>query len=99
MAQSLTSTAKVRMFLRGVAYWSFWLLPPGIWIQSNIVEITPISGPSMYPFFNERRNETILPDICLNIKYNAQENLQRGMVVTYRCDGFQSHQIHGYSLS
>lgn len=59
-------------------------IPPVIFINDNVFELLWIRGPSMSPFFNERHNETTRSDICLNWKFQAQENLQRGQIVTFR---------------
>lgn len=38
----------------------------------------------MSPYFNERYNETSSQDLCLAMKAYAQENLCRGMIVTFQ---------------
>lgn len=58
-------------------------IPVAIFFNDHVLEITPIRGQSMYPYFNDRPNETRWLDKCLTIKFNVQENLQRGMIVTF----------------
>lgn len=48
-----------------------------------VLEFTKINGPSMYPFLNAERDQTLRRDIVLNFKYGAQDDLQRGMIVTF----------------
>jgi hypothetical protein len=38
----------------------------------------------MYPFLNPQYNESLRRDLCLVWKLYAQEDLRRGMVVTFR---------------
>ncbi|KAK0637239.1 peptidase S24/S26A/S26B/S26C [Bombardia bombarda] len=66
--------------LIGFATW----LPPLIWFNTFVAEATFIHGPSMYPFLNPHYNESLRQDLCLVYKLYAHENLQRGMVVTFR---------------
>lgn len=66
--------------LIGYATW----LPPLIWFNSYVAQVTFISGPSMYPFLNPQYNESLKRDLCLVYKLYAQRNLERGMVVTFR---------------
>lgn len=58
--------------------------PVLLFIDKHVVGTTRIEGPSMYPYLNDRYNETRWGDICLNWKLYAQEDLQRGMVVTFQ---------------
>lgn len=37
----------------------------------------------MYPYLNENYNETRFGDVCLTWRLYAQQNLQRGMIVTF----------------
>jgi inner membrane protease subunit 2 len=55
-----------------------------IWFNNNVAEVTLIQGPSMYPFLNDRVNESLRRDLVLNYKLYAQEKLARGMIVTFR---------------
>lgn len=64
----------------GFATW----VPVMIWFNTNVAEITLIEGPSMYPFLNSNYNQSMSRDLCLNWKLYAQEQLRRGMVVTFR---------------
>lgn len=59
-------------------------IPVAIFIQDHVFELVRIRGPSMSPFFNERYNETRWGDVCFARKLHAQENLDRGMIVTFR---------------
>jgi mitochondrial inner membrane protease subunit 2 len=60
-------------------------VPVFIWFTTNIAETTTINGASMTPFFNDRYNQSLKRDLCLNLKYRgAREKLQRGMIVTFR---------------
>lgn len=63
---------------------TFTWIPVVIFIKDHVCELTTIRGPSMSPFFNERYNETTKGDICLAWKMNAQKNLKRGQIVTFR---------------
>jgi mitochondrial inner membrane protease subunit 2 len=49
-----------------------------------VAEVTRINGKSMYPFMNADRDSTLRRDVCLNWKWGANKNLERGMVVTLR---------------
>ncbi|KUI68237.1 hypothetical protein VM1G_04450 [Cytospora mali] len=57
--------------------------PVLLFIDKHVVGTTRIEGPSMYPYLNDRHNETRWGDVCLTWKLYAQENLQRGMIVTF----------------
>jgi inner membrane protease subunit 2 len=59
-------------------------IPPLIWFNAYVAEVTFIRGPSMYPFLNPQYNESLRRDLCLVWKLYAQEDLRRGMVVTFR---------------
>lgn len=59
-------------------------IPPLIWFNAYVAEVTFIRGPSMYPFFNPHYNESLRKDLCLVWKLYSQEGLRRGMVVTFR---------------
>ncbi|KAK2067760.1 hypothetical protein P8C59_001470 [Phyllachora maydis] len=50
----------------------------------NSVEFTRVDGPSMRPFLNDRYNDTAKKDLCLTLKWRAQDTLQRGMIVVFR---------------
>jgi inner membrane protease subunit 2 len=64
----------------GFATW----VPVVIWFNTTVAELTRINGPSMYPFLNTRYNESLSRDLCLNWKLYAQDDLRRGMIVTFR---------------
>jgi inner membrane protease subunit 2 len=74
-------TRQFSRYLFGFATW----VPVLIIFNTNVAEVTLIDGPSMYPFLNTRYNESLRRDLCLNWKLYAQDNLQRGMIVTFRC--------------
>lgn len=59
-------------------------IPPLIWFNEYVAQVTSIHGPSMYPFLNSQYNESLRQDLCLVWKMYAQEGLRRGMVVTFR---------------
>lgn len=61
-------------------------IPVAMFITDHVFDITKIRGPSMMPYFNERYNETTLPDLCLTWKVFPHDNLQRGMIITFRYD-------------
>ncbi|KAK1759463.1 mitochondrial carrier domain-containing protein [Echria macrotheca] len=70
-------------FTRHLIRYVTWL-PPLIWFNAYVAQVTFISGPSMYPFLNPQYNESLRRDLCLVYKLYAQWNLERGMVVTFR---------------
>ncbi|ROW05289.1 hypothetical protein VSDG_00137 [Cytospora chrysosperma] len=57
--------------------------PVLLFIDKHVVGTTRIEGPSMYPYLNDRYNQTRWGDVCLTWKLYAQEGLQRGMIVTF----------------
>ena len=67
-------------YLFGLATW----IPAVIWINTNVAEVTLINGPSMYPYLNGGFNQSLRRDLVLNYKLYAQENLARGMIVTFK---------------
>ncbi|KAF6836083.1 mitochondrial inner membrane protease subunit [Colletotrichum musicola] len=66
--------------LLGFATW----IPVVIWFNEKVATVTKISGASMYPYFNEDRNSTLTRDLVLNWRWNAQDGLKKGMIVTFR---------------
>ncbi|KAJ4300405.1 hypothetical protein N0V88_003079 [Collariella sp. IMI 366227] len=76
-----------RHFFRQVTHYllryATWI-PPLIWFNAYVAEVTFIRGPSMYPFLNPQYNDSLRKDLCLVWKLYAQEGLRRGMVVTFR---------------
>ena len=74
-------------FLRQVSHYliryATWI-PPLIWFNAYVAQVTFIRGPSMYPFLNPHYNESLREDLCLVWKLYAQDGLRRGMVVTFR---------------
>ncbi|KAK4165950.1 mitochondrial inner membrane protease [Cladorrhinum sp. PSN259] len=73
----------VKRFSHYLIRYATWL-PPFIWVNQYVAEVTFINGPSMYPFFNASYNESTRRDLCLVWKMNAQQDLQRGEVVVFR---------------
>lgn len=68
----------------GFSLFSFAMWLPAVFmLKVYVFDITKISGVSMYPFFNAERDQTLRRDVVLNWKYGAQDNLQRGMIVTF----------------
>lgn len=59
-------------------------IPVAVFLNDHVFDITTIRGPSMAPYFNERYNETSWPDVCFTWKVFAQDDLQRGMIITFR---------------
>lgn len=74
-------------FVRDFAYVSFafvsWV-PAVIFFNTHVAEITRINGASMYPYLNTTFNEELTRDLCFVQKWNALEDLQRGMIVSFR---------------
>ena len=58
-------------------------LPVLSMVNEYVFEVTKIDGPSMYPYFNPDRDRTLRRDLVLNFKYGAQDDLQRGMIITF----------------
>ena len=72
--------------VRRIAGYASWIPVLGIF-NAHVAELTSISGPSMYPLLNTDKDGTLRRDVVVNVKYGAERNLQRGMVVTLRCVG------------
>ncbi|KAI1248694.1 hypothetical protein MGN70_009894 [Eutypa lata] len=74
---------------RAVGRFGFYMFSFAMWLPAlsmfndYVLEFTKINGPSMYPFLNAERDQTLRRDIVLNFKYGAQDDLQRGMIVTF----------------
>lgn len=73
----------LRQFSRYLWRYATWI-PPLIWFNTYVAELTFIRGPSMYPFLNPQYNESLRKDLCLVWKLYAHKDLRRGMVVTFR---------------
>lgn len=73
----------VKRFSHYLIRYATWL-PPFIWFNQYVAEVTFINGPSMYPFLNSNYNESTKRDLCLVWKVNAQQDLKRGEVVVFR---------------
>ncbi|KAI0457673.1 mitochondrial inner membrane protease subunit 2 [Xylaria acuta] len=58
-------------------------VPIVISFNTFVLELAWIRGASMYPFLNSEKDQTTREDIVVNVKYNAQYALQRGMIVTF----------------
>jgi mitochondrial inner membrane protease subunit 2 len=83
-----TSRAKAnstfaRSFARYGVHFASWL-PVAYWLNTYVVEVTPIEGASMAPYLNGDHDESLERDRCLNIKWRPQQDLKRGMIVTFR---------------
>lgn len=84
MAFSLIRARNSGAFALQVAKNLCWTVPPLIFLSDNVVEFTRVDGPSMRPFLNDRYNDTAKKDLCLTLKWRAQDTLQRGMIVVFR---------------
>ncbi|KAK3943807.1 LexA/Signal peptidase [Diplogelasinospora grovesii] len=82
-AASQSKSAFARQFTNYLIRYVSWL-PPLIWFNTYVAQVTFINGPSMYPFLNSTYNESTKRDLCLVYKLYAQQNLERGMCVTFR---------------
>jgi mitochondrial inner membrane protease subunit 2 len=69
-------------FTRSLLGWSLWI-PPAIWFNNNVGELTWINGPSMHPYLNEDYNQTLRKYVCWQQKMYARDNLQHGMIITF----------------
>ena len=75
--------------VRAAGRFGFYLFTFASWVpvlsmfNEYVLDITNINGPSMYPFLNAERDRTLRRDLVLNFKYGAQDNLQRGMIITF----------------
>lgn len=58
-------------------------LPVLIFINDHVATITSITGPSMYPYFNEDMHQTTRKYLTFNWRWNPSQNLKRGMIVTF----------------
>jgi mitochondrial inner membrane protease subunit 2 len=80
------SRAKANPLIRDTARYLFicatWY-PVFFFVEKHVVGTTRVRGPSMYPYLNETYNETRFGDICLTWKLYAQQDLKRGMIVTF----------------
>ncbi|KAK4126264.1 LexA/Signal peptidase [Parathielavia appendiculata] len=83
-------------FLRQVSHYLFryatWI-PPLIWFNAYVAQVTFIRGPSMYPFLNPQYNKSLREDLCLVWKLYAQEGLRRGMVVTFSRNPYDPNKV------
>lgn len=66
-----------------LAVFATWI-PVIVWFKQHVAELTSVEGASMYPYMNEDKDSTLRRDMYLTYKWEPQENLQRGMVVTLR---------------
>ncbi|KAI1344968.1 LexA/Signal peptidase [Xylariaceae sp. FL0016] len=58
-------------------------IPVVITFNDFVAELITVNGPSMYPYLNAEKDQTTRRDVVLNFKYNAQDGLRRGMIVTF----------------
>ncbi|KAH6671860.1 peptidase S24/S26A/S26B/S26C [Halenospora varia] len=72
-----------RVFGYNLFIFATWI-PAVIFFHDNIGEVTRISGPSMYPYLNTSYNENQKEDRCWVNKFRPTQNLQRGMLVSFR---------------
>lgn len=70
----------VTLNLVGFATW----IPVIAWFNIHVAELTTVTGNSMYPFMNGDKDSTLRRDVVVNWKWNPQDDLERGMVVTLR---------------
>lgn len=70
-----------RYFLFGVLSWT----PAIIFFNEHVGEIGRVNGPSMYPYLNTDFNSSLSKDITWINKWNPTQNLQRGMIIAFRC--------------
>lgn len=74
---------------RSIGDFSFYMFTFATWVpvvvtfNEFVAEVTNVTGPSMYPFLNAEKDQTLRRDLVLNWKFNAQNNLSRGMIVTF----------------
>ncbi|RYP04692.1 hypothetical protein DL764_004308 [Monosporascus ibericus] len=75
--------------VRAFGRFGFYMFAFATWLpvlsmfNDYVLEFTRINGPSMYPFLNTERDQTLRRDVVLNFKYGAQHDLRRGMIVTF----------------
>lgn len=75
------STARTIAFnFIGFATW----IPVIASFKLHVADFTMVDGPSMYPFLNEDKDSSLIRDVVLNYKWEPQENVHRGMIVTLR---------------
>ena len=87
VGSSWTRARSLRPFLGRFSHYFFRLLPwipPAIMFNQYVGEPTFINGPSMYPFLNDQYNSSLKQDICWNHKLYAGQDLEPGMIVTFR---------------
>ncbi|KAI1325469.1 mitochondrial carrier [Xylariaceae sp. FL0255] len=58
-------------------------VPLGMIFYTFVGCTTKIRGASMFPFLNAEKDQTTWKDVVWNYKYNAQYELQRGMIVMF----------------
>lgn len=71
-------TVATNLFL--IATW----IPVIAWVNMHVAELTFVNGPSMYPLINSDKDSSLKRDVVVNWKWNAQDDLERGMIVTLR---------------
>ncbi|KAK3905720.1 hypothetical protein C8A05DRAFT_41397 [Staphylotrichum tortipilum] len=80
---SISPPTFLRSFSRYLIGFATWL-PPLIWFNAHVAELTFMRGQSMYPFLNPHYHESTRQDLCLVWKRGVREGLRRGMVVVFR---------------
>ncbi|KAH7319917.1 peptidase S24/S26A/S26B/S26C [Stachybotrys elegans] len=73
-------TKTIALQLVGFATW----IPVIACFNLHVADISVVQGPSMYPILNADKDSTLRRDVILNYKWEPQEGLQRGMIVTLR---------------
>lgn len=68
----------VRYLFIGASWYPVWFS-----VEKHVVGTTRVNGPSMHPYLNENYNETKYGYLCLTWKLYAQQDLQRGMIVSF----------------
>ncbi|KAG9233674.1 peptidase S24/S26A/S26B/S26C [Amylocarpus encephaloides] len=72
----------IRKTGRNLFIFASWI-PALIFFNDNVGEVTKITGQSMYPYLNTTYSESGSKDLCWVNKWGAQENLERGMLVSF----------------
>ena len=74
-------------FLLQFGYKTFFIvswIPAVIFFNEHVGEIAQVHGPSMYPYLNSDFNVNLKKDLCWISRWNPTENIQRGMIVSFR---------------
>lgn len=63
-------------------YFATWI-PVVVMLKSYVGEVVSVNGPSMYPYLNSDKDSSLRRDLLWNYKFNPQEGLARGMIITF----------------